>query len=164
MAVNPILSIRLLGGLQIANGQEPATNLERARLQDLLAYLLLHHGRPIPRQQLAFFFWPDSTEKQALTNRRNLWSGLRRALPAADRCLAADEMAVQRRADAPCRLDVAVFENHSAQVQTAVDDNERLHYLEQVDLSRQGAYCLTVIPQYIVPKLTEKTSMDRCAL
>jgi hypothetical protein len=86
MAVNPILSIRLLGGFQIANGQEPATNLERARLQELLAYLLLHHGRPIPRQQ----------------------------------------------ADAPCRLDAAVSENHLAQVHTAVDDNERLHYLEQV--------------------------------
>jgi DNA-binding SARP family transcriptional activator len=88
MAVNTILSIRLLGGFQIANGQEPATNLERARRQELLAYLLLHHGRSIPRQQLAFPFWPDSSEKQALTNLRNLWYGL-------------------RRADAPCRLDAA---------------------------------------------------------
>ena len=131
MAVNQILSIHLLGGFQIANEQEPATNLERARLQELLAYLLLHRGRPIPRQQLAFLFWPDSTEKQALTNLRNLWYGLRRALPAADHCLVADEMAVQWRADAPCWLDAAAFEDYLAQAETAVHDHQRLHYLEK---------------------------------
>jgi len=152
MAVNPILSIRLLGGFQIANGQEPATNLERARLHELLAYLLLQRGRPIPCQHLAFLFWPDSSEKQARTNLRSLWYWLRQALPQADRCLATDDLTMQWLADAPCRLDVAVFENHLAQVQTAVDDNERLHYLEQVDLSRQGTYCLT--PYLFMPTCT----------
>jgi DNA-binding SARP family transcriptional activator len=129
--VNQNLTICLLGSFQVANGQEPVTGLERARLQELLAYLLLHQGQPIPRQQLAFLFWPDSTEEQARTNLRNLWYLLRRALPAADRCLVAKEMAVQWRADAPCRLDVAEFENGLAQAQAARNPGEQIDHLEE---------------------------------
>jgi DNA-binding SARP family transcriptional activator/tetratricopeptide (TPR) repeat protein len=131
MIENPSLTIHLLGGFRLTAEQEPVTGLERPRLQELLAYLLLQRDRPLPRQHLAFLFWPDSTEKQALTNLRNLWYRLRQTLPHADRCLTADDLTMQWLADAPCRLDVAVFENHLAQAQTAVNDNERLHHLEQ---------------------------------
>jgi DNA-binding SARP family transcriptional activator len=131
MIENPLLTVFLLGGFRLTAEQEPVTGLERPRLQELLAYLLLQRDRPLPRQHLAFLFWPDSTEKQALTNLRNLWYRLRQALPYADRCLATDDLTMQWLADAPCRLDVAVFENHLAQAQTAVHDNERLHHLEQ---------------------------------
>jgi DNA-binding SARP family transcriptional activator len=141
MVATQILTIRLLGGFQIANGQEPATNLERVRLQELLAYLLLHRGRSISRQQLAFLFWPDSTEKQALTNLRNLWYLLRRALPAAERCLVAEETAVQWRTDIPCWLDVAEFETCLAQAQAADDPNERIARLEQA-ISHYGGELL----------------------
>jgi hypothetical protein len=34
-------TVRLLGGFHIAADQEPATGLDRARLQELLAYLLI---------------------------------------------------------------------------------------------------------------------------
>jgi DNA-binding SARP family transcriptional activator len=131
MIDNPLLTIHLLGSFRLTADQEPVTGLERPRLQELLAYLLLRRDRPLPRQQLAFLFWPDSSEKQALTNLRNLWYRLRQTLPYADRCLAADDLTMQWLADAPCRLDVAAFENHLAQAQTAVHDNERLHHLEQ---------------------------------
>jgi DNA-binding SARP family transcriptional activator len=131
MIENPSLTIHLLGGFRLTAELEPVTGLERLRLQELLAYLLLHRDRPLPRQHLAFLFWPDSTEKQALTNLRNLWYRLRQTLPYADRCLAADDLTMQWLADAPCRLDVAVFEDHLGQAQTAVNDNERLHHLEQ---------------------------------
>jgi DNA-binding SARP family transcriptional activator len=81
MSDSPLLIIHLLGSFRLTAVDQGAIGLERARLQELLAYLLLHHGRPIPRQQLAFLFWPDSTEKQALTNLRNLWYGLRAPCP-----------------------------------------------------------------------------------
>ena len=66
--------------------------VSHARLQELLAYLLLHGNAPVSRQQLAFVFWPDSSEGQARTNLRNLWHRLRRTLPEADRLLATDEL------------------------------------------------------------------------
>jgi DNA-binding SARP family transcriptional activator len=83
MIENPLLTIHLLGGFRLTANQEPVTGLERPRLQELLAYLLLWRDRPRPRQQLVFLFWPDSSEKQALTNLRNLWYRLRQTLPCA---------------------------------------------------------------------------------
>jgi DNA-binding SARP family transcriptional activator len=128
---SPLLTIRLLGSFRLTAVDHQAIGLDQARLQELLAYLLLHRGRPVPRHKTAFLFWPDSSEKQALTNLRNLWYRLRQALPYADRCLTADDLTMQWRADAPCWLDVAVFEDHLAQAQTAVHDNEQLHHLAQ---------------------------------
>ncbi len=54
------------------------------RLQTLLAYLLLQCQAPTARQQIAFQFWPDSSEKQAHTNLRKLLFQLRNALPDPD--------------------------------------------------------------------------------
>ena len=88
MTDSPLLTIHLLGSFRLTAVDQGAIGLDQARLQELLAYLLLHRGQRPPRQRLAFLFWPDSSEKQALTNLRNLWYRL-------------------RRADAPCRLDVA---------------------------------------------------------
>ena len=64
-------------------GGESVTTFESPRLQSLLAYLLLHQGIPQPRQQIAFQFWPVSSESQARTNLRKLLLQFRRALPAA---------------------------------------------------------------------------------
>jgi cytidylate kinase len=41
----------------------------------------LHRTASISRQQLAFLFWPDSTDQQALKNLRKLLTRLRQALP-----------------------------------------------------------------------------------
>lgn len=122
------LTIHLLGGFRITAGDQGVTNLEHARLQDLLAYLLLQRGRPVSRQHLAFLFWPDSPEKQARTNLRSLWHRLRRALPALDSLLTTDETAIIWRADASCALDVADFEAALAQARDAADP---LPHLEQ---------------------------------
>ena len=56
------LTLHLMGGFRITAGHEEVAELNHARLQELLAYLLLHRERPIARQHLAFLFWPDSTE------------------------------------------------------------------------------------------------------
>lgn len=64
------LHIQLLGDFLIENGHAPIEGVDGARLQSLLAYLLLHGEAPQSRQHLAFLFWPDSSETQARTNLR----------------------------------------------------------------------------------------------
>jgi DNA-binding SARP family transcriptional activator len=122
------LTIHLLGGFRIASVNHGVVGLEHARLQDLLAYLLLQRGRPVPRQHLSFLLWPDSSEKQARTNLRNLWHRLRRALPELDSLVATGKTAIQWRADASYKLDVAEFEAALAQARIAADP---LPHLEQ---------------------------------
>ena len=104
------LKIQLLGGFSIQDCDVPLAGVGAARLQSLLAYLLLKRGEPQQRQHLAFLFWPDTTDAQAQTNLRTLVHRLRRVLPNAERFLKVDGHALLWRADAPCWLDIAAFE------------------------------------------------------
>ena len=105
-----VLGIQLLGEFQLTYGDQPMTAVNTPRLQALLAYLVLHRGVPQSRKHLAFLFWSDTNEAQALTNLRNLLHKLRQALPDPDRFFSADMHAIYWRVDAPCALDVAEFE------------------------------------------------------
>jgi DNA-binding SARP family transcriptional activator len=126
------LRVHLLGSFRLLHCDAAVTGFDQARLQELLAYLLLHRNVPVPRQQLAFLFWPDSAEEQARTNFRNLWHRLRRALPDADRLLITDELAVQWRGDDICWSDVAAFETGLQKANSNVSTDERMAGLEQV--------------------------------
>jgi DNA-binding SARP family transcriptional activator len=126
-----LLTIHMFGGFRITTGNQAVTGLSHARLQELLAYLLLHRGRPVARQRLAFLFWPDSTEDQARTNLRTLWHRLRRSLPDADRFLLTDETTMQWRGDATYWLDVADFETHLGLSKSSSDKNEQIRHLER---------------------------------
>ncbi len=106
-----MLNIRLLGDFRLHYGGEEVTTINSGRLRSLLGNLILRRNTPQSRHRLAFLFWPDSTESQALTNLRNLIHRLRRSLPDADRFLLADGETIQWRPDAPFVLDVADFED-----------------------------------------------------
>lgn len=106
----PILQIHLLSEFHMTYGGQVVTGIRTARLQAFLAFLLLHRHSPQLRSHLAFLFWPDTNETQALTNLRNLLHKLRLALPEPDRFLLVDTQTVQWRMDAPFALDVADFE------------------------------------------------------
>ena len=108
-AVPAVLDIRLLGSVELRLGGTPLAPPESARAVSLLAYLLVHRGAPQPRRRLAFLLWPDSTEAQARTNLRKALHTLRRALP--DGFLDGDTQTLRWRADAPCTLDLAAFED-----------------------------------------------------
>ena len=116
---NQILNVQLLGDFRLTYGEEPVMDVNTSRLQSLLAYLLVHRTAPQSRHHLAFLFWPDSTEAQALTNLRNLLYRLRRALPDADRFLSTDGQTLQWQADGPFTLDVAAFEDALTQAKGA---------------------------------------------
>ena len=102
-----VLRVHLLGEFRLYHGDQSVTTLNRARLQSLLAYLVLHRHAPQLRSHLASLFWPDTSEAQARTNLRNLLHALRHALPLADRYLQVTPQALQWRPDAPCTVDVA---------------------------------------------------------
>jgi DNA-binding SARP family transcriptional activator len=113
-----MLDIQLLGDFRLTHGDHDKgpgnrllTTVNTTRMQSLLAYLLLHRDAPQRREYLAFTFWPDTDEAQALTNLRNLLHKLRQALPEPKRFLYADMQTVQWRLDAPFALDVAEFES-----------------------------------------------------
>lgn len=97
-----VLGIQLLGDFQLTYGDQALTAVNTPRLQAFLAYLVLHRGAPQSRKHLAFTFWPDTNEAQALTNLRNLLHKLRQTLPDPDLFLAADIHAIYWRMDAPC--------------------------------------------------------------
>jgi len=103
------LHLDLLGTFRLRRGDQPVAGFEQARLQHTLAYIVLHRTAPISRQQLAFLFWPDSTDQQALKNLRTLLSRLRQALPDADQLIDVTPLTIQWRAAArlPRWLDLA---------------------------------------------------------
>jgi hypothetical protein len=78
------LYFHLLGLFRLLQSDYPAVGLDRARVQDWLAYLVLHRASPISWQQFAFLSWTDSVRRQALRNLRTLLTRLRHALPDAD--------------------------------------------------------------------------------
>src|SRR5262249_44435797 len=90
-------------------GGHVVSGVGTTRLQSLVAYLVLHAGTPVGRQQLAFLFWPDSHESQARTNLRQLLHNLRAALPDLDLYLQSDQQTLFWRPDA-ATADAALFQ------------------------------------------------------
>ena len=113
----PGLHIHIFGGFRLMYEGLLVTSLVQARLQALLAYLLLHRHSPQPRQFLSYLFWPDSTESQSRTNLRQLLHHLQKALPAADQYLRIEKETLQWRSDAVFTFDVADFEQDVTQAE-----------------------------------------------
>ena len=140
----PVLGIQLLGDFRLTYGDQPLTTVNTARLHALLAYLVLHRNTPQPRKHLAFLFWPDTGEAQALTNLRNLLHKLRQALPDPDRFFGADTQAVYWRPEASYALDVAEFESLAGSVGRA--------HLERAAELYQGELLPSCYDDWIVPE------------
>ncbi len=140
-----ILHIQLLGDFKLTYAGQAVTGANTARLQALLTYLVLHRHAPRTRQQLAFLFWPDTNEAQALTNLRNLLHKLRHALPEPDRFLLVDTQMVQWRPDAPCTIDIADFEAIPTQAPTCAE-------LETAAKLYGGSLLPSCDDQWIVPE------------
>ncbi len=115
------LEIHLLGPFRLLCDGRPAAGFDQARLQHLLAYLVLHQATPLSREQLAFLFWPDTSDQQARKNFRTLLTRLRQALPQADDFIEVTARTVQWRADATFALDVTVFEDAVAEAGAHTD-------------------------------------------
>ena len=113
------LEVRLFGQFELTVDGRPVDVLVSARLQSLLAYLLLHADAPQPRAHLSFTFWPDASETRARNNLRQLLHQLRQVLPDSDRYLRTDATSVQWAPDSSFSLDVALFEGAVAEAEAA---------------------------------------------
>src|SRR5712691_4008009 len=107
------LRLRLLGDFLLTCGDE-VIGISSARIQSLLAYLALHRDAGQSRQQLAFLFWPDSSEAQARNNLRQLVHQLRRIWPEMDSWLTVDASRLSWRPEVRLEIDVEVFERSVA--------------------------------------------------
>jgi hypothetical protein len=83
-------------------------------LQNLFAYLVLHQGSPIPRGQLAYHFWPDTSDEHARTHLRNLLFHLRKTLPLSVEFFESDHNAIYWHANGHFQIDVVEFENFAS--------------------------------------------------
>jgi DNA-binding SARP family transcriptional activator len=133
------LQISLLGEFALRQGETIIT-LDTPSYQALLAYLVVEAQHIHSRQQLAFQFWPDSSESQARTNLRKALHTLRKTLPDADCYLVADRQTVQWRCDAPCTVDVWDFEAAVAQAQQTDHSTDRQTSLEQAIDTYHGEF------------------------
>src|SRR5262245_45781876 len=105
--------IHLLGEFHILNDGVMVDTVLSARLQALMACLILQRGKALSRQHIAFLLWPDSSEGQARTNLRHLLHTLRHSLPAADHFLHVDSLTLEW-ASFPLSSDIAEFEEEVA--------------------------------------------------
>jgi DNA-binding SARP family transcriptional activator/predicted ATPase len=92
-------------------GDKPITSVNTARLQSLLAYLVLHRTAQLSRRHLAFTFWPDKTESQAQNNLRQLLYQLRQALPDSNNYFFANASTLGWQQNSSYHLDVLDFED-----------------------------------------------------
>jgi len=106
------LLIKLLGTFHIAQRGQFVSGFDSPRLQELLGWLILNRDSPQSRRYIAFRFWPDSSEKQALTNLRQLLHYLRKTLPERNHYIKANHKILQWNNEATWVLDVAEFERH----------------------------------------------------
>ena len=123
--------VQLLGGHRVIHNGEEVKALQAERLSLFLAYLFLNSETPPSRKQLAFLFWPDSTEEQARTNLRNLLHLLRRAFPEIDSFLEVDSQSIHWKTDALIKLDVAQFKSALAQAKATKEEHARIRHLQE---------------------------------
>jgi DNA-binding SARP family transcriptional activator len=149
------MEIQLLGAFRLAHEGAVCTTLDSPRIQSLLAYLLLHRGSRLSRQQVAYLFWPDSPDQQARTNLRQLLYRLRRDLPAAEEYLSFEGTWLHWRSEAPVTLDIAEFELALASADAArrAGETERaLEALETAVVTYHGALLPDCYDEWILPE------------
>ncbi len=83
------LHIHLLGSPQI-EWNDQALAIPRRQTRALL-YRLAIHMQPVPREQLCYLFWPDTSETIARRNLSHLLTHLRHALPVPELLLSKDD-------------------------------------------------------------------------
>ena len=121
MQADGALALRFLGGFSV---EPPAERLSSsARLQALLAYLVLQHPRPAPRAVIAAAFFPDVTDEQSRTYVRKLLAQLRQASPVLAAALTIDEPSLAWRAGQAPQSDLATFlaAGQAGAFETAID-------------------------------------------
>lgn len=102
-----VLTLRLLGSLEVAAGNAPVT-LGARKIQALLSYLARRSTGPVPRDTLCALLWADVGEEQARASLRTALSALRKALGPSAAVVESDANSVRLAAHA-VRVDADEF-------------------------------------------------------
>ncbi|MFJ6417210.1 ATP-binding protein [Paeniglutamicibacter sp. NPDC091659] len=105
-----------------------------SRAVELLAYLVLHPGIRVPRPVLAGTFWPDTPERQAMTNLRRELHNLRQLLEGLD-CLATSDGAIGWLPHPRLRVDVQVFAEERGAALAAAKNPDPREFLAHAQLA-----------------------------
>ncbi len=137
---SPPSCLQLFGTFQLLHHAE-VVNLGQARLEELVAFLALYPGQPFTRSQIAYLLWPDSNERQARTNVRNLLYKLKQAWPDLGHAITLDRRLVVWRPDAAIVVDVQYFRNLHGRAAKSQAPDERVHLLAEAaaQISRGSA-------------------------
>ncbi len=107
------------------------SDVNTLRLQELLAWLILHREEYQSRQRLSFTFWPESSESQARNNLRNLLHLLRKALPDHDSFITVEHTSLKWNQESGFTCDVEYFEKVIRAARLLKDPRERELKLEE---------------------------------
>jgi DNA-binding SARP family transcriptional activator len=149
------LHVRLLGGFDLIYRDAPIVGVNTARLQSLLAYLILHAGSPQLRRHVAFLFWPDTSEAHAHNNLRQFLHQLRQALPEHERFLTVDSKTLCWTLDEGQVIDVQRFLGALTKADVAMgraDSTAARHWLEQAVAQYQGDLLPSCYDEWITPE------------
>jgi WD40 repeat protein/serine/threonine protein kinase len=123
-----VLEVRLFGQFDVRLAGQPV-DLASRPAQSLLAFLLIHTGRPFRREKLAGLFWPNTSEANARNNLRQAVWRIRKALAAGPQTgpeyIVADEFTLAFNANSDYWLDVATLEQEGT-AGGSVDDLIRI--------------------------------------
>ena len=144
------LHIHLFGAFTLFDDDQPITSLNAARLQSLIAYLLIHRAAPQTRQQIAFLFWSDSSDAQAQTNLRQLLYRIKKRLPRADDYLLSDEHTVGWQTGANYALDLEEFEE-ALRAASAADGPAKINALERAAAVYAGDLLPNCYDDWLIP-------------
>ena len=108
LAAGKRLQLRLLGDFELRHGIRPPQPLPK-KARALLAYLAMHPGRSILREQLATLLWGNSRTEQARRSLRECLMAVRAALGPTASALGAEGMAVRLDPE-QVEIDVRRFE------------------------------------------------------
>ncbi len=140
------LSFGLLGGFRVHCSCRGDLEVRQGRPQRLLAYLLLHSDTMSTRRRLAFAFWPDTSERQALNNLRTLLHRFRDTFPELGQFLTLESETLAWR-QSNMRLDVEDFKQALAGAEKARRAGD-LHGEAQGLSSAAGIYAGELLPDY----------------
>jgi len=138
MDKNRALTIKAFGGFSITDGEDELRGFDRARVQELLVYLLLKRGQAIARSEIASLFWPESSQKQAFSNLRNLFYYLRQNIPNQKNFLTSDSQTITCLHEPFVFFDVAEFKADLSKAENAKPWLEKVNHLENAANLYQG--------------------------
>ena len=121
-------SLRLLGLFQLVCQGKPVV-FDQPRLEELIALLAIQPGEPIQRGQIASEIWPESSEKQARSNARNLLYRIKQLWPGMENAIAVERHQLTWRRDAGIQVDVSRFQSLIAEADLCDDVDARIERL-----------------------------------